>query len=96
MKYGLSKISYEVIKEIVQKYPQYQFKLFGSRAKGNYKKNSDIDIAILGNLTNQEKIQLLNEFDLLAIPYMVDVVFYQDLTKKELIDAIDREGILYE
>ncbi len=96
MKYGLSKISYEVIKEIVQKYPQYQFKLFGSRAKGNYKKNSDIDIAILGNLTNQEKIQLLNEFDLLAIPYMVDVVFYQDLTKKELIDAIDKEGILYE
>lgn len=96
MKYGLSKISYEVIKQIVQKYPQYQFKLFGSRAKGNYKKNSDIDIAILGNLTNQEKIQLLNEFDLLAIPYMVDVVFYQDLTKKELIDAIDKEGILYE
>ena len=96
MKYGLSKISYEVIKQIVQKYPQYQFKLFGSRAKGNYKKSSDIDIAILGNLTNQEKIQLLNEFDLLAIPYMVDVVFYQDLTKKELIDAIDKEGILYE
>ena len=96
MNYGLSQISYEAIKKIVQKYPQYQFKLFGSRAKGTYKGSSDIDIAILGNLTNQEKIQLLNEFDLLNIPYMVDIVFYQDLTKKELVDSIDKEGILYE
>ena len=96
MNYGLSQISYEAIKKIVQKYPQYQFKLFGPRAKGTYKESSDIDIAILGNLTNQEKIQLLNEFDLLNIPYMVDIVFYQDLTKKELVDSIDKEGILYE
>ena len=96
MKYGLSKISYEKIKEIIQKYPEYQFKVFGSRARGNYKEASDIDIVVYGELKNQNKIKILNDFDLLDIPYMVDIVFYQDLLKEEFKIAIDREGILYE
>ena len=96
MKYGLSKISYEKIKKIIQKYPEYQFKVFGSRARGNYKEGSDIDIAVYGELKNQDKIKILNDFDLLDIPYMVDIVFYQDLLKEEFKIAIDREGILYE
>lgn len=96
MKYGLSKISYEKIKEIIQKYPEYQFKVFGSRARGNYKEASDIDIVVYGKLKNQDKIKILNDFDLLDIPYMVDIVFYQDLLKEEFKIAIDREGILYE
>ena len=96
MKYGLSKISYEKIKKIIQKYPEYQFKVFGSRARGNYKEGSDIDIAVYGELKNQDKIKILNDFDLLDIPYMIDIVFYEDLTKTELKTAIDQEGILYE
>ena len=96
MKYGLSKISYEKIKKIIQKYPEYQFKVFGSRARGNYKEASDIDIVVYGELKNQDKIKILNDFDLLDIPYMVDIVFYQDLLKEEFKIAIDREGILYE
>ena len=96
MKYGLSKISYEKIKKIIQKYPEYQFKVFGSRARGNYKEGSDIDIAVYGELKNQDKIKILNDFDLLDIPYMIDIVFYQDLVKEEFKIAIDREGILYE
>ena len=96
MKYGLSKISYEKIKEIIQKYPEYQFKVFGTRARGNYKEATDIDIDVYGELKNQDKIKILNDFDLLDIPYMVDIVFYQDLLKEEFKIAIDREGILYE
>ena len=96
MKYGLSKISYEKIKEIIQKYPEYQFKIFGSRARGNYKEGSDIDIAVYGKLKNQDKIKILNDFDLLDTPYMIDIVFYQDLVKEEFKIAIDKEGILYE
>ena len=96
MKYGLSKIRDEKVKEIIQKYPEYQFKVFGSRARGNYKEASDIDIVVYGELKNQDKIKILNDFDLLDIPYMVDIVFYQDLLKEEFKIAIDREGILYE
>ena len=50
MKFGLSEESYNKIKDIVNKYNKYQFKIFGSRARGDYKLASDIDIAVYGNM----------------------------------------------
>lgn len=68
--------------------------LFGSRAKGNHTKRSDIDIAVLGGDFDafywdiKEKTHSLLLFDIV------------DLNKRisdELQDKIDREGvILYE
>lgn len=46
MKYGLSEQTYHKIKNIVEKHKNYQFKIFGSRARGNYKTNSDIDMVV--------------------------------------------------
>lgn len=94
MKYGLSIEVYKKIEELVKKYSHYQFRLFGSRVKGNYKPNSDIDLAVDGSVLEKDKIQILNDFDLLEIPYMIDIVFCQDITKQELIEAIKKEGIL--
>lgn len=96
MKYGLSENVYNKIKNIVLKYSNYQFKIYGSRARGNYKKESDIDIAIEGNVNEKDKMKILNDFDLLDIPYMVDIVFLNDLQKQELIASIIKEGIKYE
>lgn len=96
MKYGLSDITYNKIKSVVIKYSEYQFKIYGSRARGNYKKESDIDIAIEGNVNDNDKINILNDFDLLDIPYMIDIVFINDLQKQELIASIAKEGINYE
>ena len=50
MKFGLSDDIYEKIKKIADKYNKYKFKIFGSRARGDYRSNSDIDIAIEGNI----------------------------------------------
>ena len=33
-KFGLSEYTYKQIKEIINKYKQYEFRLFGSRARG--------------------------------------------------------------
>ena len=96
MKYGLSDEIYLKLKEIINKYSKYKFKLFGSRARGNFKKESDIDLCIEGNMTEQEKIEILNDFDLLDIPYIIDIVFYEEITKEELKKSIERDGILYE
>lgn len=96
MKYGLSDETYNKIKEIVKKYNNYQFKIFGSRARGDYKINSDIDIAIIDCVNDGEKIKIKNEFDLLDIPYTIDLIFIQDITKKEFLDSIKKEGIKYE
>ncbi|MCI9087898.1 MAG: nucleotidyltransferase domain-containing protein [Clostridia bacterium] len=96
MKYGLPQNTYQEIKKVVQKYSNYEFQIYGSRARGNYKENSDIDIAVRGNITEKDRIAILNDFDLLNIPYMVDIVFYGQLEKQELKESIDKEGILYE
>lgn len=93
MKFGLSDETYNVIKKIVNKFPQYEFKIFGSRARGDYKYNSDIDMAVFGDVTDKDEFLILNEFDLLDIIYTIDLVFMKKLTKQDFIDSILKEGV---
>ncbi|MFY0666357.1 MAG: nucleotidyltransferase domain-containing protein [Natronospirillum sp.] len=69
--------------------------LFGSRAKGNYRKGSDVDLAIKGpSVTYESVIQLaveLNETS--AMPYFFDVLHYDTLQEPDLKAHIDRVGI---
>jgi uncharacterized protein len=69
--------------------------IFGSRAKGNFKKGSDIDLALFGNSIDFEIVNkisyLLNEET--NMPYKFDVLNYNALSEKELINHIDRVGI---
>jgi predicted nucleotidyltransferase len=61
--------------------------LFGSRARGDYKKNSDIDIAISGNFSYREKRKLKEIVDEIAGIYSVDLIFLDgaDRTLKKII-----------
>ena len=93
MKFGLSEKIYEEIKNVVNKYNKYQFKIFGSRARGDYKDNSDIDIAILGDVNEGDEYLILNELDLINMPYTIDVVFMKKIEKQSLIDSILKEGV---
>ena len=69
--------------------------IFGSRAKGNYKKGSDIDIAVKGSLVSFDLVtRLKTGFNQkTAIPYHVDIVHYEDISNKDLIEHIDRVGM---
>lgn len=89
--FGLSEEIYNKIKNIIKKY-EYDFIIFGSRARGDYKLNSDIDIAI-ENVKEEDIYNIQNEFDLLDIPYTVDLVFIKEDTKKELLVSIKEEGV---
>lgn len=93
MEYGLTQETYNKIKELINKYSQYTFKIFGSRARGDYKKGSDIDIAVIDDVDDKTKFNIMNDFDLLDIPYMVDLVFIQDVTKEEFLKSIKRDGV---
>lgn len=69
--------------------------LFGSRAKGNYKPASDIDLTLVGrnlNLTIQQKIE--NELDDLLLPYKFDLSIHHTISNRELLDHIERVGII--
>lgn len=68
--------------------------LFGSRAKGNYKSGSDINIAIYGQEVNMHivsKLHLLLEEQSL-MPYMFDIVDGTHLGHEGLREHIDRVG----
>ena len=96
MKYGLTDRSYKKIKEVISKYSDYEFIVFGSRARGDYKNGSDLDLAVKGEMNEKNYYAILNSFDLLDIPYMIDIVFISKIKKKELLDAIQRDGVKFE
>lgn len=90
--FGLSEKIYNQIKEITKQY-NCKFVLFGSRARGDYKENSDIDIAIFGKIDEKIEYSIRNSFDLLNIPYTIDIIFVDKGIKEELENSIKKEGV---
>ena len=94
MKFGLEEKTYKDIKKVLLQFP-YTFYIFGSRAKGNYKNTSDIDLAIFEKIDNIEQFKIKDELDKLNIIYMIDIVFVNENTKKELVNYIKKEGVKF-
>ena len=67
--------------------------LYGSRAKGNYKEGSDIDLTIKGSLVFEDLAKLSAALDNLNLPWKIDLSLYSYITNEELLDHIDRIGI---
>ena len=93
MKHGLSKEVYEKIKKVIENNKKYEIVLFGSRARGDYKDTSDIDLAVLTNISREEQYKIMNQIDMLDIVYKVDTVFVDSKTKAELVESIKRDGV---
>ncbi len=70
--------------------------LFGSRAKGNYKPGSDVDLAVKGDRITPRIVAQLSDLlnEELPLPYFFDVVHYNTLESKPLADHIDRVGVV--
>ena len=66
--------------------------LFGSRAKGNFREGSDIDIAVKG-VDTKERDRLALAYDDLFLPWTLDLVIYESIEAAELKDHIDRVGL---
>lgn len=67
--------------------------LYGSRARGDYRNGSDIDIAIdAPEMSDKEFSRLWNSLDDLPIIYTMDIVQLQSLKNEQLLDAIRQEG----
>jgi uncharacterized protein len=69
--------------------------LFGSRAKGNFRPGSDVDIALKGQNLDQRVITnmsfLLNEET--VMPYQFDILNYRTIQEPALVEHIDRMGV---
>ena len=94
--FGLRDSDIEIIKDILHQESEVEKAfIFGSRAKGNYKNGSDVDIALKGTRLNFKICShisyLLNEET--QLPYKFDVLNYHTIASNELIEHIDRMGI---
>lgn len=70
--------------------------LFGSRAKGNFREGSDIDLALEGeNLGERELADLRRELDDEPIAHRVDLVLKKTITHRELLEHIERVGLRF-
>ncbi|MGL4941703.1 MAG: nucleotidyltransferase domain-containing protein [Thermoguttaceae bacterium] len=100
MNHGLSERSLATIGQIFARYPAVERAvLYGSRAEGNYKPGSDIDLTLHTNdaFTHTDLLRIMGDFDDSTLPYMVDVSEYKTLQNDDLIAHIDRVGkVIYE
>jgi len=100
MKNNLSStgLSPETIKKIHHVFASYleidQVCLYGSRAKGNYRDGSDIDLSILGDALSVSKLLTIeSELDDLLLPYKIDLCLFRQIENKNLIEHIQRVGV---
>ena len=92
--HGLTSEHWKQIYRILEMYRDHIRKvmLFGSRARGDYHKTSDVDLAIVSDF--DIRAMLLAAFEASRLPYTFDVVLYGGQHNQRLRDAIDREGKL--
>jgi uncharacterized protein len=68
--------------------------IYGSRAMGNFKPGSDIDLTIVDVDLNQKTLADVNDLiDDLLLPYKVDLSIYKTLGHPELKEHINRVGL---
>jgi predicted nucleotidyltransferase len=75
MKYGLPQSTLKKICGVLRRPPQVErADLYGSRAKGNYQRGSDIDLTLCGgaDLTLNVLYRIMDELDDLLLPYTID------------------------
>ena len=95
-KLGLSQTTLDKLNSVFEQHSTIDSVLiYGSRAKGNYRPGSDIDLAIKGNaLEFAELMQIKDQIDDLFLPYTIDLSQYNQLTNADLIEHIDRVGVV--
>ncbi|PWD97694.1 hypothetical protein DDZ16_19475 [Marinilabilia rubra] len=93
--FGLSKTTIDRLLNVFNKFDVVQqVILFGSRAKGNFKEGSDIDLALIGDGLNFETIRKLEiKIDDLMLPYDVDLIIYDKIKETKLKEHIKRMGV---
>lgn len=97
--YGLQSHTIKAIQKIFAEHPAIRKAiLYGSRAKGNYRNGSDIDITLIGEmLTLSEQFQIEIKLDDLLLPYKVDLSIYHKIENCDLKEHINRVGkVFYE
>ncbi len=98
MKYGLKDAVVAQIQAVLAQYPPVEKAiLYGSRAKGNYKPGSDIDLTLLGgeDLTLHVLYRIMDAIDDLLLPYTFDLSIFRHISDPDVVGQIERVGVVF-
>lgn len=97
MMFGLPDETRLAMQRVFARYPEIQkVVIYGSRAKGNYRPGSDIDLTLLGEaIDNTILSKVLVDLDDLNTPYLMDVSIFKQLSSADLIEHIARVGQVF-
>lgn len=92
---GLSTETIQKLKLIFRQQPKIEkVILYGSRAKGNYKPGSDIDLTLVApTMSLSELLNIENQIDDLLLPYKVDLSIFHLIENPDLVNHIERVGL---
>ncbi len=95
--FGLTATTIDKIVSVFHRHPEVESAiLYGSRAKGNYRNGSDIDLTLTGNqLTYRIVARIEDEIDDLLLPYLFDISIFSQIEDPDVVDHINRVGISF-
>ena len=97
LRFGLSQQVVEKIQSVFAQFSQVErVVLYGSRAKGNYRQGSDIDLTLYGEGLDQMIVgHIAMQLDDLMLPYTFDLSIFQQIESVDLVEHIQRVGVVF-
>lgn len=95
--YGLPQYALEQLRSVFSQWPEIEtVLLYGSRATGTYRANSDIDLTLCaGQLDFNAQLKIENQIDDLLLPWGVDLSLLHLIDNAALRDNIERDGVVF-
>jgi predicted nucleotidyltransferase len=91
--FGLSDHERALLNGVFAAHPRVsEVRVFGSRARGTARRESDVDLALFGDLDERESAIIADALDELPLPYRFDVKAYDSIRYPPLREHIDRIG----
>ena len=92
--FGLDTDDRDAIASILAAHPEVEYALvYGSRARGNFKSGSDVDMVLAGkNLTDMVLLDVCAELRDSNVPYMCDVIAEHDIQDENMKREIEVTG----
>lgn len=97
-RFGLKESVIESICDVLARHSEVEKAIiYGSRARGTYKYNSDIDLTLSGDdrLTFLALTKIMDELDDLLLPYMIDLSVLSYISDPDVIDHIRQVGVVF-
>lgn len=99
-RFGLSASVIRQIHQVLARHPKVERAvIYGSRAKGNFRPGSDIDLTLFAiegqEISYHELADILDEVDDLLLPYTMDLSAFAQLSHPELREHIERVGQVF-